>query len=223
MDVSKCWYKNSCNLYPEECGRGCLRFIEMESLVMQSNLPEKRWFVQNLNAQKDTRIFEDLMSIKQNIREWVNEGRNLYLYSRNFGNGKTSWAVRLMLSYFNEIWAGNGFRRRGIFISVPEFLDRNREVIGNRDPEYLKLREDLIHCDLVIWDDIAATKLTDYNHTMLLNYIDARVFAGKSNIFTGNLNFDQMKEYLGGRLASRVWNTSEVVEFKDKDKRGLNL
>jgi DNA replication protein DnaC len=126
-----------------------------------------------------------------------------------------------MLAYFNMVWAGNGFRRRGIFISVPEFMDRNREIINNRDPEFVKLREDILNCDLVIWDDVTATKLTDFNHSMLLNYLDARVLADKANIFTGNTDYTLMQEYLGGRLASRIWNTSEVIEFVDADKRGM--
>lgn len=220
MDIKDCWYKGVCNQYPTGCNRGCLRFIEMESLLEQSNLPEYRWFPIPLNAGIDIEQFRELSYIKDNIREWVEEGNNMYLFSPSFGNGKTSWAIKLMLAYFNQIWAGNAFRRRGIFISVPEFLDRNREVIGDRDEEYLQLRNDLLNCDLVVWDDIAATKLTDYNHSMLLNYIDARVVNKKSNIFTGNLDYTKLQSHLGGRLASRVWNTSEVIQFRDQDKRG---
>lgn len=189
----------------------------------ESNLPEARRRPIKLLAGKDRESFIQLSKIKSNIREWVQQGNNLYIYSPNFGNGKTSWSIKLLLAYFNSIWAGNGFRRRGIFISVPEFLDRNREVISNRDEEFIKLRNDMLRCDLVIWDDMTSTKLTDFNHSMLLNYIDARVLSNKSNIFTGNSDYALMSEYLGGRLASRIWNASEVVEFVDADKRGLRV
>jgi DNA replication protein DnaC len=126
-----------------------------------------------------------------------------------------------MLAYFNEVWAGNGFRRRGIFVSVPEFMDRNREIINNRDEEFVKIREDLLKCDLVIWDDLTSIKLTDFNHAVLFNYIDARMLSNKANIFTGNVDYEGMVKNLGGRLASRVWNGSEIVQFVDQDKRGV--
>lgn len=197
--------------------------MEMMFLMEESNLPEARQRPIKLLAGKDRESFIQLSKIKSNIREWVQQGNNLYIYSPNFGNGKTSWSIKLLLAYFNSIWAGNGFRRRGIFISVPEFLDRNREVISNRDEEFIKLRNDMLRCDLVIWDDMTSTKLTDFNHSMLLNYIDARVLSNKSNIFTGNSDYALMSEYLGGRLASRIWNASEVVEFVDADKRGLRV
>ena len=41
--------------------------------------------------------------------------------------------------------------------------------------------------DLVIWDDIAATKLGDFDQANLLTYIDQRKLQGLSKIFTGNL------------------------------------
>lgn len=223
MNISDCWYKEVCNLYPSGCNKSCLRFIEMEYLLQQSNLPEHKWFPSKLVAGKDINQFRKLADIKNDILQWVKEGNNLYLYSSNFGNGKTSWAIKLMLAYFNNVWAGNGFKRRGVFISVPEFLDRNREVISNRDEEFVKMRTDILDCDIVIWDDIASIKLSDFNHSMLLNYLDARMLGKKSNIFTGNADYQLMTEYVGGRLASRIWNTSEILELTDIDKRGSRL
>ena len=221
MTFENCWYLDTCCKAPRECRNTCLRFIEMRSLVELSNLPESKWYPETLIPGTDLSTFRRLKEIKSGIEDWVKQGNNLYIYSDKFGNGKTSWSIKLLLAYFNTIWAGNGFRRRGVFLSVPEFLDRNREVISNRDNEFVKMREDLISCDIVVWDDITSTKLTDFNHAMLLNYLDARVLANKSNIFTGNSDYTLMREFLGGRLASRIWNTSEVIQFNDGDKRGI--
>jgi len=221
MDYTDCWYMASCPRCPDECGATCLRFAEMLHLVESSNIPKARWYTKPLLCYEDYDAFVRLQTIKLSIEEWVKSGNNLYLYSEKFGNGKTSWAIKLMLSYFNAIWAGNSFRTRGIFLSMPEFLDRNREVISNRDPEFIAVRQAILECDLVIWDDITSTKMTDYNHSMLLNYLDARILANKSNIFTGNVGYEQMTDLLGGRLASRICNTSESLQFIDADKRGL--
>lgn len=223
MRVEDCWYLEVCNKFPEGCSQTCIRFVEMHTLLELSNIPESRWFPVDLIPGSDKSKFLRLRDIKNDIKEWVQQGHNLYLYSFQYGNGKTSWAIKLLLAYFNSIWAGNGFRRRGIFLSVPEFLDRNREAMSNRDEEFVVLRQDLLSCDLVVWDDITSTKLTDYNHSMLLNYLDARILGNKSNVFTGNVDYESMQTYLGGRLASRIWNTSEVIQFIDQDKRGVKV
>lgn len=150
-------------------------------------------------------------------------GNNLYLYSKNFGNGKTTWAIKLMQSYFNQIWAGNGFTQRGLFIHVPSFLTKFKEVMNKRDETFELLKLQITNVDLVIWDDIASGKLSDYDHTNLLTYIDKRKFDGKSNIFTGNLDNEELSIAVGNRLTSRIWNDSIRIELKGNDRRGGNL
>ena len=94
------------------------------------------------------------------------------------------------------------------------------EAFDVKDEEYLQLRRDLITCDLVVWDDIGAVKLTEYQYSMLFNYIDARICAGKTNIFTSNANKPLLLENVGGRLFSRIWNLSEIIEFVGGGQKG---
>ena len=92
--------------------------------------------------------------------------------------------------------------------------------MNNQDDEFTRIRDNLIDADLVIWDDVSIVKMTDYNSSTFFNFVDARVLSGKANIFTGNLDQHRLQEFVGGRLASRIWNTSQVIEFVDSDKRG---
>ena len=123
-----------------------------------------------------------------------------------------------MLKYFNDVWPGNGFKCRGIFIHVPTFLTRLKNF-NALDEEFERIKSELPNVDLVIWDDIASTELSSYDHSQLLTYIDQRILAGKSNIFTGNLGSPEIVKALGTRLASRVWNSSKRIELKGRDKR----
>ena len=83
-----------------------------------------------------------------------------------------------------------------------------------------KLIKTLSTVDLVVWDDIASTKLSDYDIQQLLTIIDQRIADGLSNIYNGNLtSHEAVANALGDRLASRIWNTSTLVEFKGKDRR----
>lgn len=224
FEKENCWYKNVCSKWnTNECNKNCIRYMEMHYLINSSNIPKSNQFKNELIPNPiDLENFMYLKSLKDNIIDFVNNGDNLYIFSQNFGNGKTTWAIKLMQSYFDKIWAGNGFKQRGLFIHTPSFLTKFKEIINKKDESFEDLKQQLIEVDLVIWDDIASGKLTDYDHTNLLTYIDQRILAGKSNIYTGNLNEEELQDALGNRLKSRVWNNSIVVEFKGCDRRGGN-
>lgn len=222
MCVQDCWYQGSCNKFNStQCNNSCIRYIEMDYLISNSNIPKNNFeTIKLVPANIDLEAFAYLANIKNNIVDFISSGTNLYIYSYNFGNGKTTWAIKLMLTYFNKIWAGNGLKRRGIFIHVPTFLTKCKAVIKTTDVEFENLRNDLDTVDIVIWDDIASNKLSDYDYTLLLSYIDGRVLNQKTNIYTGNLDEEHLTDALGNRLKSRVWNNSLTVEFKGLDRRG---
>ena len=217
----KCWYKRTCNKFDtSQCNSNCIRYMEMDYLIETSNIPKANQFKNTLIAEKiDLENFKFLTEIKNDIVKFVENGENLYIFSQNLGNGKTTWAIKIMQSYFNKIWAGNGFVQRGLFIHTPSFLTKFKEVINKKDEEFKKKKKQLLEVDLVIWDDIAAGKLTDYDHTNLLTYIDQRKLNGKSNIYTGNLNENELTVAVGNRLKSRIWNDSSTVELFGKDRR----
>lgn len=223
MTHDECWYKNTCNKYLgniDNC-RGCIRFFEMYNLMKLSNIPENRWKPIRLLSGEDKSAYMELQEVKKDILNWVDDGRNLYIYSKNCGNGKTSWSIKLMQSYFDKIWAGNGMKCRGVFISVPVFLLKNKEIINKFDNDFVELKQRIMEADLVIWDDIASTKLSEFDHSLLLAYIDTRILNGKANIFTGNINPDNMKDMIGERLASRVVNSNKIIEFRNSDMRSV--
>lgn len=213
---SKCWYKDVCQ--HKKCS-GCVRYSEMLYLMQNSCVPENKWRPIDLYAGtgNDCKMFERLANIKLNIVDFVDTGSNLYIASKHTGNGKTSWALKLLFRYFDQIWAGNGFRTRGIFVHVPTLLLRLKNFKNPLDKIYL---HNLENCDLVIWDDIASTELSNYDYSQLLMYLDSRILAERSNIFTGNIVDEaELKEILGERLASRIFNMSQIVVFDGKDQR----
>lgn len=220
--ADRCWYEDVCGVKGDSCGPTCVRYAEMLNLFQMSNIPRYRWYPEKLVPGKgDRESFVYLRDIKNDIKNWVQSGNNLYLFSDTFGNGKTSWAVKLMSAYFNQVWRGNCFKTRGIFISVPEFFDRERLRMDNQDEDFKRIRQSLIECDLVIWDDVSSVKMTDYASATFFNFVDARVIAHRANIFTGNLGEERLKDFVGGRLASRIWNTSDIIEFVGEDRRGV--
>lgn len=211
----RCWYSEVCEY--QNCDN-CIRFEEMEFLMQSSGIPEVLQKSPRLLAsEEDYEAYCRLADIKDDIISYVSMGCNLYICSRQVGNGKTSWAIKLMLRYFDQIWAGNGFNVRGLFIHTPTLLLKAKDFNNPLDTSF---KNNLLEADLVIWDDIASTNISAYDLSQLLMYIDHRTISKKSNIYTGNMaSINTLKKEVGDRIASRIWNCSEIVEFKGKDRR----
>ena len=187
--------------------------------MQNSGIPESKQRPIQLTAQtaNDKKMFLRLNNLKDNIVDFVDNGDNLYLASKSTGNGKTSWSIKLVLKFFDSIWAGNGLRVRALFIHVPTFLIKLKDFKNPVDAEF---KQNIENCDLVVWDDIASTELTNYDYSQLLTYIDARVLAEKSNIYTGNIiEKEKLKEVMGERLASRIMNNAQLIILDGKDQR----
>jgi DNA replication protein DnaC len=171
----------------------------------------------------DLEQFNQLASIEQNIVNFITEGKNLYLHSAIPGNGKSSWSLRLAEAYFNKIWARSEVKCRVLFISVPRFLLALKDSITNKNTYVDYIKDNVLEADLVIWDDIAAKMGSEFELTHLLSLIDNRIALGKSNIYTSNLNRQQLYVALGERLTSRVATMSIDIELFGADKRVLKL
>ena len=189
----------------------------MKYLMDNSGIPKNRQIPKSLIADIDLEPYSKLADIKADIVNFVNDGENLFICSKYTGNGKTSWALKLLLKYFDSIWAGNGFRVRGMFVNVPTLLLQLKNFNHPLSEEY---KQNLMEADLIVWDEIASTSISTYDYGNLLMFLDYRFSAGKSNIFTSNATTQEdIEKSVGAKLTSRIWNCSEIVEFRGKDRR----
>lgn len=212
-----CWYREVCT---QDCSFSCIRYLEMSYLMENSGIPKsKQKPIDLYPSDEDYDAFVRLAEIKQHIDEFVKDGRNLYITSAKTGNGKTSWAIKLLMKYFDKVWAGNGFNVRGYFVHVPSLL-LNLKDFNNPNTDINKIKKNVLTADLVVWDDIASTVVSNYDYSQLLMLIDTRCLEDKANIYTGNLNTkSSLNKVLNDKLTSRIWELSEIVEFKGKDRR----
>ena len=110
---SNCWYESVCQKFGENCQNMCVRYKEMRYLMDNSNLPPKKQQPQRLEAPDcDFDAYCRLAEIKDDIVNFVADGKSLYLTSSHTGNGKTTWVSRRATS-ITRILVGV----RGIFFS----------------------------------------------------------------------------------------------------------
>ena len=218
-----CWLKNKCT--GVDCDSDfCLRRYKMDELFNLSMLTDfhKSDIALRVDADKgDLESFTYLKSIENSIEKFVSIGDNLYIHSPVCGNGKTSWAVKLLKAYLNKIWYKTDLVCKGLFIHVPRFLLEIKDNISRKSDYVQYIKDNAIDADLVVFDEVGTKNLTSFEHEHILNIINTRMEYGKANIFTSNLTNSEMLDKLGPRLYSRIVNNSQNVPLVGADKRGL--
>lgn len=214
---SNCWYVNSC---VEDCDN-CVVYVQLKWQMDNSGLFKSQQRPINLYIDSDNEIdrkaYKRLSAIRAGICEFVDEHKNLYITSENSGNGKTSWAIKMLQTYFHYTANGNYENLKGMFVSTTDLLLRLKDFNNPIPPEFKKNLENV---DLVVFDDIAVSGISQYDYTQLFNIINNRIAAEKSCIFTSNIvKYEELEKVLGTRLASRIYNASEIIELRGADRR----
>ena len=213
---SNCWYLQVCQ---DDCFM-CQTYLELKWQMDNSGLPEKLqkpidMYITDCNR-CDRSSYKRLADIRKNIVKYVTEGNNLYICGEA-GNGKTSWAIKLLQSYLHHMAHGNYEKLQGIFVSVSDLLLRLKDFNNPIPKEY---KDNLEKVPLVVWDDIGISGISQYDYTQLYTLINNRSLAGKSNIFTSNLvDRRDLEDLIGERLTSRIYGSSEIILLKGGDMR----
>lgn len=238
MTYKDCWYNSVCSKYnTRECSSMCIRYTEMLNMMKYSGIPKNLYGTQSLYLPNvDIEAYKTLLNIKDNIKDFVQNGNNLYIYSKVTGNGKTTWGIKLLQSYFNSVWLGNGLRLRGFFIPTQAFLlDKKNAFSGNTSEDSklfsvtdsfghnLLTTKNLINCDIIVWDDFLLNNISPYDYANIFAIIDQRYLNGKTNIFTAGGSLAELDSVYGSCISSRIAMNCTVVEFKSIDYRAMTL
>ena len=219
-----CLFKDSCKKYISgKCKLDEIEYCVKESTLMHlydfSNIPKLYIPDSTLIAysEEDKKSYSFLVSIENDIETFVKNGNNLYVYSKNTGNGKTSWAIRLLKDYLKSIWYKCDIKCHGLYLPVSKYFLSLKDSLSHKNDFIESIKDDITKVDLIIWDDIFNKTLTSYESEVLLSILDDRISNNLSNIFTANTN----SNVDNARLSSRISGCSHHLEFIDSDKRGI--
>jgi DNA replication protein DnaC len=225
----ECLFKDRCKKYKEEkCsllfGEICLKNFKISKLQDLALLTEaqRRHIDLRLDSDKsDLLAFQELSSIGKNIESFVREGKNLYIYSNNVGNGKSSWSLRLLNDYLESIWYKAPLECKGLFVNISKLFISLKDSFNQQNDYINHIKENIYKADLVVFDDVGTKGFTSFETENLFNIINFRLDSKKSNIYTSNLIGKDLEDAIGSRLYSRIFNSSKCIELVGKDKRGL--
>ena len=218
----KCYAEAYCKKDRSSCSELCGGYRVLRALYNLSKIPIGYQYNIALSPQqRDLDAFEKLNDFKENIVNNVQQGNSLYIWGKNTGCGKTSWACKIMSHYFRKIAFNSGLENEGLYIYLPVFLNNLRNSFDNKTPEFDMELSMVNNCNLLIIDDIGAERLTEWVRERIVSIIHTRVSNGLSTIYTSNLSPEELKEEMGDRIASRILGCSTIIEITGADRRSV--
>ena len=226
-NTKDCWYNKSCDTYDtDDCTYYCDRYFRLKHLATYSLLTDKQQHPVILQPHDvDIDTFRQLSEIRDNIKQFVFDGNNLLIFSKNTGNGKTTWATKILMQYLQSImWSVECTRPHALFIDVTDFLFLSKDTFNGGKSErldYIKYWASKVK--LVVWDDIISESISKYDSSLLFSIINNRINSGLSNIFTANATYDSLQSQLPPRLFSRIVTNSCCKEILGSDDRNFQI
>ena len=191
------------------------------TLIKESGLPNRN--LQNISLipeTKDVEAFQQLNLIKSNIKEFVNGGYNLLIFSNNPGNGKTTWASKLGLAYIDYI-ANYATEDPFLYINLPLYFDIRKASIQDKSlvPQVQKTESIIKTAKLIIFDDIGIRDLSEFEKQLLYIWVEHRTSNKQSCIYTSNIHPNNFDNIFGPRVADRIIGYSTIIEIKGQSRR----
>ena len=197
----------------------CGTFNEFKYLLDNSNIPEMYKEPKKLYPETvDLEAFKTLANIKNDIENFVDNNRQLYLWSKNTGNGKSNFICKILLTYLALIATGNGFNLdNGVYFCYLPDLVTLTTSFENKDRD--KILNNIMTRKLVVLDDVGASVVnSSFVATNLSQIIDTRYRNNLATIYTSNLSEDELASHYGSRIADRILSDISI-ELKGQGRR----
>lgn len=149
-----------------------------------------------------------------NFEEMLKRGKGL-LFFGDVGTGKTFYSACIV----------NALIDKGYPCMITNFARLVNTISGMYDGKQQYI-DGLNRFDLLVIDDLAAERDTEYMNEIVYNIIDSRYRAGLPTIITTNLSADEIKnpaDISKQRTYSRLLEMCVPVEVKGKDRRKVKL
>jgi DNA replication protein DnaC len=146
----------------------------------------------------------------------MNSKKNMLIMIGNPGTGKTYFCS----GFINDTWGKYESIR---YWPEKKLFERLRQTIDQKG-DYEKELEYMIDDELVIFDDIGSSGLTEWRKEILFNAIDLRYSSMKPTIITSNLTRKEIRENLHDRFCDRLFaSENTIIEMNTPSLRQENL
>lgn len=186
--------------------KDCRENIDLNLYIrtIKRKLPKRYWKLQ------------DKYNMRKDINNYID--KSLYLFGKQ-GVGKTTKATFILKKYVRKYCKKESAITPPVkFISMPELIFK---LQYDMDSRRRNIHNTKISQGLLILDDFAVSKITEFVIQTSYLIIDYREKNNLNTIITSNLNLDQIEKRYNPRLSSRIAGMCEIEKMTGKDKRLL--
>lgn len=144
----------------------------------------------------------------------VHERGACLILSGTTGTGKTHLLCAIALAV-----AGMGYRAR--YVLAADLINEVRESWGRNGRSEREVVAEYRAPDLLLIDEIGATRGTDNEVQILAQVIAGRYDDGKPMVLATNLSTDAIRQALGDRIFSRIIGTGRLIVMNWADRRQI--
>ena len=161
--------------------------------------------------------------------------KNVYLWSNEKGNGKTSTAAALLNEFMILGWKASISLNHSWDKPPAYFLDVNElqalynkftrhgvaaEIAEEASREYYAMMDRASTAPLVVFDDIGVRSASEAFRADIHTIINKRMVDNLTSIYTSNYPLTYMQEIFDERLYDRIRANCYEIQFKGKSQRG---
>jgi len=103
-----------------------------------------------------------------------------------------------------------------VYRTADGLIQNLKEVKFQENKELLDL---LLHCDLLIIDDLGTELTTDFSKVELFNFLNAKLLRKKKMLISTNLTIENLKDKYDERIYSRLVGDFNLYKFLGEDLR----
>lgn len=191
--------------------------------VLDRSWPRKRrWFIEHY-TKNDSELINTLPDLEEDI------DKSLFIYG-DIETGKTVLAERLMLEHYknwvydvrviNEVIEQKTPMPSYLSSSLFEFYLELRSTFHKTDISEKEIIDKYVYVDVLILDDIAVEKSSEWAYSSLYWIINQRMQKNKITIITSNFPLEELMEkgYLDARIVRRIKKSFDFVTKQHWDK-----
>lgn len=161
--------------------------------------------------------------------------KNIYLWSAEKGNGKTSTAAALLNEFMFTSWKASVKLKAAVPQPPAYFMDVNSfqtlynrftrqgispEITEEASKKYYDEMDLAKNAPFIVMDDIGVRSASEAFRADLHEIINYRMVKNLPTIYTSNLPIEAMKEVFDERLYDRMRDKAVVLKFTGESKRG---
>jgi DNA replication protein DnaC len=243
VEVKDCKFNKTCKRYDgEECNNACYSYVFLHGVTGSGgfwgsrNVPKmySNYFIHNLPIDAENpRVYIAVQNYCSNILDRVQSSNRGIYFTGGTGTGKTTCSVTILNEYLLArcIQHLKGEKRIEVnpvlFLKLSELQNiYNSQFRGTPQAQndsathYYSLKEKMKEVDLLVVDDIALRGLPEGFMNELYEIVDYRATEETTTLFTSNVTYDELPEFVGDRIASRIQGMcGNQVVLKGKDFR----